>query len=184
MRVVNVQNVRALLLFCLAFTPAIALAQDSSSAPAPCVQKPCVLVIDWGPGKTAGSYGADRRYGSGDDFEASIRRSLAARGIRVADALGAELTITLRPKVDTRAMCDELPGTGTSYACAAMSDVAITFASGDAATKAPSALRLSNRCGGDRAYMTMSRFGQYAGDMISWALNASKSKEKRPLLRC
>jgi len=149
-----------------------------------CVHSACALVVDWGTGKTAGTYGADRRYGSGDDFESGIRRALTAHGVSVQPVGGAAFTITIRPRVDSRAMCDRMAGTGTSYACAVVSDAAVAFATTDPAFKAPGGLRLSNRCGGEQAYLTMSQFGQYVGEMLWWTMVPAAAREKKPSLRC
>jgi hypothetical protein len=163
-------------------------AQEPPVPPAPdggvCASVPCGLVFDWGPGKTAGTYGADRRYGSGDDFESGVRRGLTSHGLKVRSAEGAAFTITIRPRVDTRAMCDAMAGTGTNYGCAVVSDVAVAFAATEATVKAPGALRLNNRCGGERAYLSMSQFGAYVGEMVWWSMSPDGAKERRPALRC
>ena len=148
-----------------------------------CATSACGLLVDWGPGKTAGTYGADRRYGSGDDFESGVRRGLSAHGITTQAATGAAFTITVRPKVNTRAMCDEMAGTGTNFGCAVVSDVAVNFTSADAALKAPGALRLTNRCGGEKS-LTMVQFGQYVGEMVWWSITPPEAKEKKPAMRC
>jgi hypothetical protein len=168
-----------------ALAPAGVAAQDPMAPPALCGVTPCALLFDWGPGKSSGDYGADLRYGSADDFEAAVRRVLLARGVRLAaGSSSSQLTLTLRPKLDTRAMCETMPGTNTSYRCTAMSEIAIVFASSDSLVKAPATSRWSNRCGGVGTYMTMPQFGQYIGEMIWWTMNGAALKEKRPALRC
>ena len=161
----------------------LATAQESPAATTHCVLSPCALIIDWGPGKTAGSYGADQRYGSGDDFEAGVQRGLTAHGVQVRMSGNQTFSITLRPKVNARAMCDEMSGTGTRYNCAVVSDVAVSYASTDATLKPPGALRLTNRCGGERA-LTMSQFGVYVGEMIWWGMTPPEARERRPTMRC
>ena len=184
MRLVAVRVAGAGLTLGLALLPTRLFAQ----APAPatfCSEKSCALVMDWGPGKSAGDYSADIRYGSASDFEVTARRAFTAHGARVQDkAEGAELVITLRPQFNRRAMCEMLPGTNTNYGCTAMSDIAVSFAAPDPAVKSPSPIRLSNRCGGGGTYLTMAQFGQYVGDMLWWTLAGSPSKEKKPSLKC
>ena len=176
--------VRAGLAFGAAFLPSRLTAQDPAPPPF-CGEKPCALVLDWGPGKSAGDYSADVRYGSATDFEASARRAFAAHGARTQDKLdGAGLVITLRPQFNSRAMCEVMPGTNTNYGCTAMSDLAVSFAAPDPAVKGPSPIRLSNRCGGGGTYLTMPQFGQYVGDMLWWTIAGSQNKEKKPSLKC
>ena len=161
------------------------LTAQSPAAAALCSEKSCALVLDWGPGKSAGDYSADIRYGSATDFETTARRAFAAHGARIQEKTdGAELVITLRPQFNTRAMCEVLPGTNTTYGCTAMSDLAVSFAAADPAVKAPSPIRLSNRCGGSSTYLTMVQFGQYVGDMLWWTIAGSQNKEKKPSLKC
>jgi hypothetical protein len=142
------------------------------------------LVFDWGPGRTAGSFGNDRRYGSGEDFEVGVRRSLLAHGVQISAIESGSLTITLRPRVYPRAMCDAVAGTGTRFACPVVSDVAVSFTSADAALKPPGAQRLANRCGSERVFLTMGQFGQYVGEMIWFSISPSSARERRPALRC
>jgi hypothetical protein len=162
----------------------VAIAQDTTSTP-PCHLQPCGITIDWGSGNTSATYGPDRRYGSGDDFDAKVRSALADHGIRTkeAPAEGA-LLLTLRPTMLTKAMCDVMAGTGTDYHCTAMSDLAVTFTSKDPGTKAPNALRIPNRCGAGGEYMRMGPFAQYAADVIYFNLEGQKKKEPRPVARC
>jgi hypothetical protein len=169
-----------------ALTPAIIAAQDAPAAPASiCGAKPCVLLFDWGPGKSSADFGADRRYGSGDDFESTVRRVLASHGIRLQNSPdGTDLTMTVRPKVDTRAMCEIMPGTNTDYSCAAVSDLQVVFTANTQGLKVPAGARLSGRCAGVGEYMTMVKFGTYTADMIWWTLNGSQVKEKKPSARC
>lgn len=187
MRSTAASIVSAVIVSALAFGPAVATAQDPPAVitAGPCRDRPCVLVFDWGAGKTSATYGPDRRYGSGDDFEAKVRSALAARGIRTREPPGAgALTLTVRPTVRTGAMCDQMPGTNTDYSCIAMQDVAVTFASGDPAVKPPGALRVSNRCGATDVYMTMDAFGQFSADLIWFSLEGEKAKQRRPIGRC
>lgn len=159
-------------------------AQDPAAPAAPCLTTACGLVFDWGTGKTAGTYGQDQRYGSGDDFESGVRRAFLTHGITLRTTDDGPFTITIRPKVDSRAMCDRMAGTGTRFSCVVVSDVAVNFALADAAVKPPGALRLTNRCGGESARLSMGQFGQYVGDMIWWTIIPAEAKEKKPALRC
>jgi hypothetical protein len=172
------------LALCLAPLPSRLSAQNPAAATF-CSEKSCAVVLDWGPGKSAGDYSADIRYGSATDFEAAARRAFAAHGAHTQEKVdGAELVITFRPQFNARAMCEVLPGTNTNYGCTAMSDIAVSFASPDPAVKAPSPIRLSNRCGGGGTYLNMAQFGQYVGDMLWWTIAGSQSKEKKPSLKC
>lgn len=165
--------------FALAVTCSSAsLAQDAAPA-APCHAKPCVLLFDWGPGKTASAYGADRRYGSGDDFEAKFRAALGLHGYRTADNVQMAVTMTARPRM-AKAMCDAMPGTNTDYSCQAMAELAIQFTSADPEVKAPSALRVPNRCGSRDVYLGMAAFAQYAADVVYYNLEGEAKKEPRP----
>ncbi|HLA91452.1 MAG TPA: hypothetical protein VJL28_13580 [Gemmatimonadaceae bacterium] len=165
--------------------PEAIIAQGEPAAPAPCHDRPCVLVFDWGPGKTSSNYGPDRRYGSGDDFEAKVRAALREHGIRTTDApAGGALTLTLRMRMKEKAMCDQMPGTNTDFSCTAMQELAVTYTSGDPATKPPGAIRISNRCGSNDLFMTMQAFGQYCADMIWYSLEGEKAKARKPVARC
>ena len=168
-----------------ALVPALAAAQNPSDAAAPCHELLCALVFDWGSGKTSATYGADRKYGSGDDFEAKFRSALAGHGIRTKDApASGPLTITLRPTMRSKVMCDAMAGVSTDKSCTAMTDLAVNFTSSDPAAKAPGALRISNRCGSPDTFMKMSEFGQYAADMLYYSLEGETKKEQRPVSRC
>jgi hypothetical protein len=168
-----------------ALVPAPSAAQDATAGPPPCHLQACALVFDWGSGKTSASYPADRRYGSGDDFEAKMRSALSDHALRTKDApADGPIVITLRPTMRPKSMCDMMPGTSTDMTCTSMSDLAVTFASNDPAVKAPNALRLSNRCGAGNTYMTMAQFGQYSADMLYYALEGAQKKEARPVMRC
>jgi hypothetical protein len=161
-------------------SPKLVAAQNASAAAAPCRDRPCALAFDWGPGKTAGSWAPDRKYGATDQFESKVRSGLAGRGFRIVDRADSTLVITLRPTMQARAMCDEMPGTNTDYSCTAMSDLAVNFASTLPSTKAPSALRLSSRCNMRESYLTLPIFAQYAAEMIAWAIEGQAKNEKRP----
>jgi hypothetical protein len=169
----------------VAFAPTFAAAQTPFYAPAACHLQACALVVDWGSGKTSASYAADRKYGSGDDFEARIRSALADRGFRTKDApADGPLAITMRPTMRAKVMCDAMPGTGTDKTCTAMTDLAVTFASADTSVKAPGAMRIANRCGSGDTFMTMSQFAQFSADMIYYNLEGAAKKEQRPVSKC
>ncbi|HVT38039.1 MAG TPA: hypothetical protein VHE78_03275 [Gemmatimonadaceae bacterium] len=168
-----------------AVAPALSGAQEVAAAPAPCHLQACGLAFDWGSGKTSANYPSDRRYGSGDDFEAKMRSALADHGVRTKDApADGPLLITLKPTMRPRSMCDAMAGTSTDMSCTSMSDLTVTFASSDPAVKAPNAMHFSNRCGARDTFMTMAQFGQYAADMLYYALEGAQKKEARPVMRC
>ena len=154
-------------------------AQDN---PVPCKAAACVLVIDWGSGKTSGSYPVDRRYGSGDDFEVRFRAAMGARGYTLRDMAGeGAMTVTVRPTFKARVMCDAVPGLNPDMSCTALTDLAVTFLTGDKAAKAPGAMRISNRCGAGNIYMLNRVFALYAADMIWYQLEGQAAKADKPM---
>lgn len=158
---------------------------DAATAPPPCSTLQCAIVFDWGSGRTAGSFPTDKKYGSGDDFEAKLRSALASLGIRTKDAPAAgELTITVRPTMRARTMCDAMKGTSPDLTCTAMSDLSVSFAPTDPSAKAPPAQRIANRCGGGTNYMPMYQFAQYSAEMIYYSLVGAEKKEKKPVAVC
>ena len=161
-------------------------AQVAADAPvAPCHATACALTFDWGSGRTAASFGPDRRYGSGDDFEARFRGAMGESGLRTKDAPAyGPLAITVRPTMKAKAMCDQMPGTNTDLSCSAMSDLTVSFVSTDAAVKAPGSMRVSNRCGSGDTYMIMTVFAKYAVDMVYYTLEGQQKKEPRPRSQC
>ena len=164
----------------LVFTaPAATAAQDAGPL---CLAKSCSLVLDWGPGKTSASYSTDLRYGAAEDFESAVRRALTSHAVRLSDSAPA-LVITLRTRIDSRALCDRMEGTSSRHSCVAMQDVAVAFASRDSAVKAPSGVRITNRCG-DNVYATMSQFGEYVGELVWMSLAGPNGKGKKPPLKC
>ena len=176
----------SLVALCSALAPAALAAQGGAApaAPAMCRDAPCIVIFDWGSGRSAADYGPDRKYGSADEFENRVRSLLTSAGLRLAtSASPGAATISLRPTMRPKSMCDAMPGTNTDYSCTAMSDLQVFFTSGDPATKAPGAFRVSNRCGGD-VYMTMAAFGQYAAEMVIFTLEGARTKMNRPSAHC
>lgn len=170
----------------LVLTFSTAGAQAAADAPpGPCHELSCGLNFDWGSGKTAASFGPDRRYGSGDDFESRFRGALGESGYRVKDPpASGPLLISVRPIMRAKAMCDQMSGTNTDMSCTAMSDVTIAFQSTDPAAKAPGSVRVTNRCGANDTFMTMAVFAKYAADMVYWTLEGQAKKMQRPTGRC
>ena len=169
----------------LAASPALMAAQPAANAAGPCHASACQLVFDWGSGRTAASFGPDRKYGSADDFETALRAALAGRGLRTKESQGdGSFSITLRPTMRARSMCDAMPGTSTDFSCTAMSDLTVTFVSGDSAVKAPGAIRVGNRCGAANVFMTMADFAQYAAGMVWYTLEGAPNKQSRPSGHC
>jgi len=151
----------------------------------PCKAAACVFFLDWGSGKTSGSYPPDRRYGSGDDFESRFRTAMGAHGFRLTDTPAASaMTVTIRPTMKTRVMCDALPGLNTDLSCTAMIGLAVSFTSGDPAVKAPSAIRITNRCASGNIFMLNREFATYSADMIWWQLEGQAAKGDRPIVNC
>jgi hypothetical protein len=152
--------------------------------PPPCTDRACAVTFDWGPGKTAGDYPTDMRYGPASDLESAVRRALTGHGFRLSDH-DVSLTIIIRPSLDRRAMCDETAGTGTAFNCLAISDVTVRFSGADSTVVAPPLFRIANRCaGGAKLYARTRQFGDFVGEMIWWSTTGKDNKEKRPPAPC
>jgi len=165
----------------------IAIPQSLSAqdAAAPCTVSPCVFDLDWGNGKTSASYVADRRYGSGDDFEARFRAAMAAHGYRFTDiATEGAMRLRVRPMMKERVSCDRVSGLNPDMSCTAMTNLAVTFAPGDPNVKAPGAIGINNRCGSSGQFLTMKAFAEYASDMVWWQLEGQAAKADRPTSKC
>lgn len=162
----------------------VALA-DRAQGQVACKDTACFLTIDWGSGKTSANYPPDKKYGSGDDFESRFRGALAQRGYRIIDAAqpGA-YTLTVRPTMRGRVMCDAMAGLNNDMTCTAMTNLAVNFTTADPALKPPSAIRISNRCAAGDTFMTHRVFAQYAADMIWWQLEGQAAKGERPIVNC
>lgn len=185
MRLKAISTAGAVLLLAASARPVQAQASTPADAPAPCSTVQCAIVFDWGSGRTAGTYPTDKKYGSGDDFEAKLRSALASVGIRTKDApASGELTITVRPSMRPRTTCDAMTGSRPDLTCTAMSDLAVSFAATGGAGKAPPAQRIANRCGGGTNYMPMYQFAQYSAEMIYYTIVGAEKKEKKPIAVC
>ena len=157
-------------------------AQGAPAAPVPCRDSMCRVVFDWGGGQTSAPM--DRRYGSGDDFEAKVRSALTAKQYRMTEETKpGEIVIALRPRMKS-AICDAMPGLNTDLSCKTIGDLAIAFSGGDATLKPPGARSVRNSCGDATMMMTMAQFGQYTGDMIAYFMEGEKKGERRPSLKC
>jgi hypothetical protein len=156
-------------------------AQDAPQTTGPCRAAPCRLTFDWG-GASAASHGSDRRYGPASDVETLLPQFLAERGMRVITAGETALVMTVRPKV-RRAMCDVMAGTGTDYSCRTIGEIAIQFATTDT-TKAPNAVRVTNRCGAGDTFMTVAVFARFTADMLVYQLADEKTRGRRPASKC
>ena len=157
-------------------------AQDN---PVPCKGARCTLVIDWGSGKTSANYPPDRRYGSGDDFESRFRGAMGMRGYVLRDTpFDGAITMTIRPTMKARVMCDAMAGLNPDKSCTAVTDLAVSFLSGDPKVKAPGAIRISNRCAAGDIYMLNKVFAQYSADMVWYQLEGQAAKADRPVSNC
>jgi hypothetical protein len=158
-----------------------AAAQDTTAV---CRSNACAVEFDWGSGQSAASVVADRRYGSGQDFETGFRARMGDKGFRIStDPAGAALKVSLRIAM-TSAMCDITRGTNPDRRCRAMRDVAVTFTPIDTTVKRIGSQRITNRCGDRDQLMTMTQFGQYVADMIHYTIEGEKAKAQRPALNC
>lgn len=157
----------------------------AQAAPIACKDVACSLLLDWGSGKTSANYPPDKKFGSGDDFEQRFKSAIAARGYRLYDTpTPGALVMTLRPQMRARTMCDAMSGLNNDMTCTAMANLAVNFTSSDPAVKAPSAIRISNRCASGDTFMTHRVFAQYAADMIWWQLEGQAAKGERPIVNC
>lgn len=151
----------------------------------PCKESACFIVVDWGSGKTSGSYPPDRRYGSGDDFDSKFRTVMGTRGFRLRDTPGDGVwTLTVRPTMRPKSMCDAMAGINTDMTCTAMTVVSMSFTSGDPAIKAPGTIRVNNRCGAGDTFVDHKIFAQYAADMIWYELEGKAAKAAKPIVHC
>ncbi|MBM4193964.1 MAG: hypothetical protein FJ202_06235 [Gemmatimonadetes bacterium] len=159
-------------------------ASPASAQDTPCKAALCVLVIDWGSGKSAADYPYDRRYGSADDFAARFRSVMTANGFRLSDTpVEGALVMNLRPQMRPRSMCDAMAGLNTDMSCTAMSALAVNFVAPQG-SKGPGAIRITNRCAAGDVYMPHKEFAQYAGDFIQWQLEGQAAKKERPVGNC
>ena len=173
-----------LLVACLATVVAasVSRAQDTNT---PCKSATCILLLDWGSGKTSGSFPPDRRYGSGDDFESRFRAAIGSRGYRFKDGpIEGAMTMSLRPTTKARVMCDAMAGLNPDMNCTAMTGSAVSFTSAEPKVKAPRAIRITNRCAAGDIFMPNREFAQYASDMIWYQLEGQAAKADRPIVNC
>ena len=151
----------------------------------PCKESACFITVDWGSGKTSGSFPPDRRYGSGDDFDSRFRTVMSTRGFRLRDTPGdGAWMLTVRPTMRPKSMCDAMPGINTDMSCTAMSAVTMSFTSGDPAVKAPGTVRVNNRCGAGDTFVDHKIFAQYAADMVWYELEGKFAKADKPIVHC
>ncbi|MBI3568218.1 MAG: hypothetical protein HY084_08480 [Gemmatimonadetes bacterium] len=170
------------LVLALGFAPAVAAQAATDSLP--CHRTTCGLVLDWGGGSTTSSLPFDRRYGNPNDFEEKVRTGLLAHGIRVAFTGTGDLKILLRPRMNTRSMCDAMPGVNTDMSCTSMSEVTAVFTPNEATTKLPSTQNFRNRCPDPKQAMTFAQFGSYVAESIWYALEGERAKQGRPSAHC
>jgi hypothetical protein len=162
-------------------------AASAQAAPAtvPCREIPCQLVFDWGGGQGASTVPPDRKYGSGDDYEAKFRAAMGLRGYRTKDTpTEGGLVLTVRLSTMKRVMCDQMPGTNPDMSCTAISATNLTFASTDPKVKAPGSVRINNRCASNGIYMLNRDFAQYSVDMLWYNLEGEAAKGERPVSKC
>jgi hypothetical protein len=163
--------------------PAAASAQDAAEIA--CKSSACGFQLDWGSGKTSASYPPDRRYGSGDDFESKFRSAMGLRGYRLLDkAPEGGITVTARPTMKGKVMCDRMAGINPDMNCTAVIALAVNFQSADSKVKAPGAIRINNRCAAGDIFMTNPVFAQYAADMIWYQLEGQAAKAEKPVSNC
>ena len=160
-----------------------AVAQDAPSPGGVCRDAPCRILVDWGPSASAASYGADRRYGAASDIEMLIKAALVEHKFRVVETGADAMLLTLRIKM-VRAMCDQMAGTSTDMSCQTIDEIMVQFTAPDPAVKAPSMMRVSNRCGAGDTKMTIAQIAKYSADFLSYSLATDKKGLKRAVSRC
>src|SRR5437773_9609788 len=99
-----------------------AFAQDSVAAQL-CHYAPCNIVIEWGS-SGANQPDVDQRYGAPSELEAGLRNRLRDGGFTLGAGEGATI-MTVRITMNNSALCDALPGTGSSYKCKTASRAAV-----------------------------------------------------------
>jgi hypothetical protein len=162
-----------------------ALAQDPPPAPAPvgpCRDTPCRLTLDWGSGTTAANLPVDRRYGTPNDFEPLVISGLKEAGFRMATA-GDGMLLTLRIAMKN-AMCDAMPGTNTDMSCRTIEEVQAQWVSPSAEVKAPSSVRVTNRCGAGDQRMNIVQMAAFTAASIAYQTAPDRKGLKRPSARC
>ncbi|MGQ0647240.1 MAG: hypothetical protein ACT4P7_06685 [Gemmatimonadaceae bacterium] len=163
--------------------PDEAVGQDVPTPTGPCRDAPCRLMIDWGAGTSAASYGADRRYGPAADIEPLLKQYLTEHRLRMVESGADAMLVTVRPTVKN-AMCDQMAGTSTDMSCRTIDELTIQFTSSDPAVKAPGSMRVANRCGAGDTKMTVAQMARYAADFMAYNLAVDKKGLKRAVARC
>jgi hypothetical protein len=156
-----------------------AVAQDSTHAL--CRASACLLVFDWSNGSTQPD--PDRRYGSPSDLETAFRAKLTAAGYKLTASPPAAATITIRLTPQTRALCDTMEGMNPDYSCHTVARATILLSSGDPNAGSNNRIDVTPRCRDPKLSISMSQFGQYAGDLVVYTL-AADPKSARPNAKC
>jgi hypothetical protein len=160
-------------------------AQAAPAAAVPCRLAPCVLIVDWGVGKTIADMPPDRKYGGPAEFEAMLRATLQAHGLSaVATVPDSKVSIRVQATYKTRVLCEEMPGTTPDFSCATIGEALANFATTEPGLKVPTSVRMINRCGASSGVMTMKQFGTFAGEMIWYSLEGEKAKASKPMGKC
>jgi hypothetical protein len=154
-------------------------AQDSTRAL--CRESACLVVFDWSNGSTQPD--PDRRYGSPSDLESAFRAKLTAAGYKLTASPPAAATITVRLTPQKRALCDTMEGMNPDYSCHTVARGTILFSTGDASANPTARIDVTPRCRDPKLSISMSQFGQYAGDLVVYTL-AADPKAGRPSAKC
>jgi hypothetical protein len=163
----------------IALVGAPLVAQDSTHVF--CRESACVVVFDWANGSTPPD--PDRRYGAPSELEAAFRARLTQAGYKIAASLPAPGTITLRLTPQPRALCDTMEGTNPDYSCHSVARASILFSASEASTAPNTRIDVNPRCSDPKLSMTMTKFGQFAADLVIYTL-APDPKPARPNAKC
>src|SRR5439155_6227696 len=119
--------------------------------------------------------------GAPSELEAGLRNRLRDGGFTLGAGEGATI-MTVRITMNNSALCDALPGTGSSYKCKTASRAAVVFSGGSMAKPVPP-IDVIPRCGDPKTNLTYAQFGEYLADFILYTLSP-EPKPKRPAAKC
>src|SRR5438552_12325159 len=114
---------RSMLVPAIAAAVACAAGAQDTTAALGCQRSACNIVIEWGS-SGANQPDVDQRYGAPSELEAGLRNRLRDGGFTLGAGEGTTI-MTVRITMNNSALCDALPGTGSSYKCKTASRAAV-----------------------------------------------------------